>query len=287
MARLAVWVCCFTIIHFACSFRVVRMRSAPEMLGPRVARLYNRRGCVPSMSSSEANQVKKLQEQLKGTCIYLIGMTGCGKSTVGAELASQLGYRFLDTDALAEYMIEMPIAQFFQQECEEKFRDVEHQVLSQLAQYTRVVVATGGGIVTQPKNWGLMQQGLIVYLDLPPEHIHKRLVAIPEEVSKRPLLAGTDALGKLTELAEARRDKYLAADVHYMVDPLHTPAQTAEEVQRALLRCIAENPPRWRTWKERQEQRARDMAAVVSQSLHRCSYAYLNSTLAYMYLRRL
>jgi shikimate kinase len=206
-------------------------------------------------------------------------MTACGKSTVGAELASQLGYRFLDTDTLAEYMIEMPIAQFFQQEGEDKFRDMEHQVLSQLAQYTRVVVATGGGIVTRPSNWGLMQQGLIVYLDLSPEDIHKRLVAIPGEVSKRPLLAGSDALHRLTALAEARREKYCAADVHYVVDPLHTPAQTAEEVQRALLRCIADNPPRWRTWKERQEQRALDMAAVVSRNrTQRSSHMLLPSS---------
>jgi shikimate kinase len=161
-------------------------------------------------------------------------------------------------------MIEMPITQFFREEGEGKFRDVEHQVLTQLAQYTRVVVATGGGIVTRPDNWGLLQQGLIVYIDLLPDVIHKRLIAKPEEVSKRPLLAGADALDRLKALAEARRDHYLAADVHYSVDPLHTPAQSAEGVQRALLRCIADNPPRWRTWKEKQEQRARDMAAVVS-----------------------
>ncbi len=51
--------------------------------------------------------------KLKGTCLYLVGMMGSGKSTIGKLLAEKLGYRFLDTDELAEYMIEMPIADLF------------------------------------------------------------------------------------------------------------------------------------------------------------------------------
>ena len=56
-----------------------------------------------------------VKTRLKGTCIYFIGMMGSGKSTVGDILARKLGYRFLNTDEIAELMIEMPIANFFEQ----------------------------------------------------------------------------------------------------------------------------------------------------------------------------
>ena len=95
-----------------------------------------------------------LRQKLKGTSIYFVGMMGSGKSTVGKIIADKLGYRFLDTDEVAEYMIEMPISDFFAQGKVEQFRDVEYQVLMELAQYTRVVISTGGGIVERNMNWG-------------------------------------------------------------------------------------------------------------------------------------
>lgn len=81
-------------------------------------------------------------------------MMGCGKSTIGNIFANKLGYRFLDTDEIAEYMIEMPISDFFNQGREDEFRQLESEILMQMVQYTRVVVSTGGGIVMKNENWG-------------------------------------------------------------------------------------------------------------------------------------
>lgn len=75
-------------------------------------------------SSSSSGVFDELRTKLKGTCVYLVGMMGSGKSSTGALFADRLGYRFLDTDTLAEFMVEMPIADFFAQGREAEFRQV-------------------------------------------------------------------------------------------------------------------------------------------------------------------
>jgi shikimate kinase len=226
-------------------------------------RPHNGSGIKQALCGAKDGDTEELVDRLKGTCIHLVGMTGCGKSTVAESLAKELRYRFLDTDQLVEYMIEMPITDYFKQEGELSFRNIEHQVLSQLTQYTRVVVATGGGIVTKSENWGLLQQGVVVYLDLSPEHIFQRLIHNPEEVSKRPLLHAGDPLQSLQELNTARKDLYLQADIHCVVNPAHSPEQTAQRVVEHIQRFLDANPPRWRTWKEQRQAKANEMAAVV------------------------
>lgn len=206
----------------------------------------------------------QLRDNLKGTCIYIIGMMGCGKSTISEYLAKNLQYRSLDTDVLAEYMIEMPIHQFFHDGREPEFREVEYQVLMQLSQYTRVVVATGGGIVLKRENWGLLQHGLVVFLDLPPENIYERFKERPEEVSKRPLLQSADPLARLQDIYAQRKELYEAADVTVRVNPQHSPEQTADRVIAALMDFIKLNPPRWQTWKAQREETALEVASMVS-----------------------
>ena len=130
----------------------------------------------------------QLKEQLRGTCLYFIGMMGCGKTSTSEMIAKQLGYRFLDTDQIAEYMIEMPISDFFEQGKESEFRDVEYKILMELAQYTRLIVSTGGGIILKNENWGLLQHGIVIYLDLPVNDIYTRLISKPDELNKRYVL---------------------------------------------------------------------------------------------------
>jgi shikimate kinase len=124
-----------------------------------------------------------------------------------------LGYRFLDTDEIAEYMIEMPISEYFKQGNQESFRDIEYQILMEMAQYTRVVVSTGGGIVERNTNWGVMRHGLVVFLDMKPEDIYDRLVKDKDQISKRPLLQGESPLKNLKKLSSDRQDKYSQADI--------------------------------------------------------------------------
>ena len=89
-----------------------------------------------------------LGERLQGTNLYLVGMMGSGKSTVGPLLAKALGYRFLDADAVISQAAGCSIPEIFERDGEEGFRRLERQVLQQLSQWHSLVVATGGGIVT-------------------------------------------------------------------------------------------------------------------------------------------
>lgn len=194
-----------------------------------------------------------LNNKLKGTSLYFVGMMGSGKSTCGKVIANKLGYRFLDTDEVAEYMIEMPISDFFAQGKKEQFRDLEYQILMEMAQYTRVVISTGGGIVERNPNWGVMRHGLIVFLDMKPEDIFQRLSADQAQIAKRPLLQGENPLQTLIDLSQERRDKYLLADVHCTLDPVMNADQVAEKVVNDVLQFIKQNPPLWETWKKQRE----------------------------------
>ena len=97
--------------------------------------------------------------------LLLIGMPGCGKSTVGAALAEALGRRLADVDSIVEEESGRTIPQLFEEEGEAGFRRREHQVLSRLGRESRLVIATGGGAPTRRENWDAMRQNsTIVYL---------------------------------------------------------------------------------------------------------------------------
>jgi len=210
----------------------------------------------------------KLKKQLRGTSVYLVGMMGSGKSTVGDALAKGLGYRFMDTDAVAEFMIEMPIADFFAKGEDEvkQFRELEYSILMEMAQYTRVVLATGGGIVEKRENWSLLHHGIVVYLDLSPEDIYVRLSANPEQLAKRPLLREEDPLGKLQKLSATRRDMYMQADVKVPVPSTADPQQVAELVATQIHTFIKQNPPLWQEWKKKRDDKALEMASISNPS---------------------
>lgn len=97
--------------------------------------------------------------------IILIGMPGCGKSTVGALLADKLGRKLADADEEIIRLAGKPIPEIFAQDGEAVFRDWETRALSQLGKQSALVIATGGGCVTQPRNYPLLHQnGLIIWL---------------------------------------------------------------------------------------------------------------------------
>ena len=151
---------------------------------------------------------------LNGTNIFLIGMMGAGKSTVGKHLAQKLGYNFLDTDPLIAQCAGKSIPEIFANDGEETFRDLEQQVLSQVSAYTRLVVATGGGIVMRSLNWSHLHDGIVVWIDVPIEILHKRLTTASEQ---RPLLQTADPLQTLNDIYSQRRDRYAQADISIMV----------------------------------------------------------------------
>ena len=97
--------------------------------------------------------------------IVLIGMPGCGKSTIGQMLAEKSGKRFVDTDAEIEILANKPIPQIFSEDGENVFRTLETQVLETLGKQSGLVIATGGGCVTRQENYPLLHQnGRIFWL---------------------------------------------------------------------------------------------------------------------------
>jgi shikimate kinase len=169
---------------------------------------------------------------LRGTSLYLVGLMGAGKSSTGRALAQALGYRFFDTDQLIEQVSRRSIPEIFASEGETGFRAIETQVLDQLTPYKNLVVATGGGIVTQQQNWSYLRHGLVIWLDPDLATIIARLTADPAEIAQRPLLQTADPLAELTALRDRRAPQYAQADVHLPIAADETPEQI---VPRAIM----------------------------------------------------
>ncbi|AFY42289.1 shikimate kinase [Nostoc sp. PCC 7107] len=174
---------------------------------------------------------------LQGVSLYLIGMMGAGKTTVGRLLAPQLGYRFVDTDDVIAKATGRSITQLFAEEGEAAFRQLESDVLAQVSAHINLTVATGGGIVVRRENWGYLRHGLIVWLDLPVELLYNRLA----EDTTRPLLQDPDPQGKLRSLLEQRQPLYSQADLHIMVNEGETPEQIANKVIEAIPSVLKKN----------------------------------------------
>jgi len=171
-----------------------------------------------------------LRQRLEGLNLYLVGMMGSGKSTAGHHLAELLGYRFLDADSSIEQVAGRSIPELFASEGEAGFRDLEAAVLNQIASWHSLVVATGGGVVTRPENWGQMQQGVVIWLDAPDALLLERLSADP---TPRPLMQSEDPGQRLAELMGQRRPLYAQADLHIVQDG-RAPDQVAEQILEAL-----------------------------------------------------
>ncbi len=106
--------------------------------------------------------------------LYLIGMPGCGKSSLGKKLASHLNYEFIDMDEYIEKKACMFIDEIFEAYGEEWFRAFERNVLEEFKEMDNVVIATGGGVIKNKKNKELMD-GKCIYLMVELNEIKKRL----------------------------------------------------------------------------------------------------------------
>ena len=175
----------------------------PEAIKPKAIR--------PRTSKSQVSklQADQLSADLRKTNLYLIGMMGAGKTTIGRKLANRLGYRFLDTDALIEQSAGQSVSELFASAGERAFRQLETQVLSQASTYTNLVVATGGGVITQQMNWSYLHHGVVIWLDVPVPILVSRLSGD----SSRPLLKNVNLAEKLTDLIAERGDLYAQADI--------------------------------------------------------------------------
>ena len=145
----------------------------------------------------------------------LVGMPGSGKSTVGRHLAHRAGVPFIDMDHRIEQTLGTTIRQFFDTEGEERFRDIESEVLADIAQQSGpMVLSTGGGAVLRPANRTLLHAlGDVVYLHAVPEEIYKRV----KHDTTRPLLQGGNPMTKLRDLY-AQRNPLYRETAHYVIE---------------------------------------------------------------------
>lgn len=185
--------------------------------------------------------VKDLKQRLKKCSVYFVGTMGSGKSSVARYLAKQLGFRFLDTDDLIVLAAKKDIPTIFENDGENAFRDLESAVLDQVQAFIGCCVATGGGIVMRKQNWGKLQTGIVVWLDVPVDVLVQRL----EGDRSRPLLEEAESLRERIEsILNARRTMYQQADVTVTVSVDDAIDDVGAEVVRKLNNFIKENPPR-------------------------------------------
>ncbi len=189
-----------------------------------------------------ADSTPTLKQRLSGRSLYLVGMMGSGKTSTGRPLAERLGYGFVDADAVIEQAAGCSIPEIFERDGEAGFRSLESQVLSAISQRHSLVVATGGGVVTQPENWGLLHSGIVIWLDVVPDQLLHRLNA---DSTVRPLLQTTDPEAALNALLNERRPLYGEADLTVVIND-ETPEAVADGILQ-LLPSLLKDPTQRRT----------------------------------------
>ena len=185
-----------------------------------------------------------LKEKLGGRNIFLIGMMGSGKSQTGPHLANLLQYAFVDVDDVIEKASKQSISDIFEKDGEKGFRDLEKQVLKEISQHHSLVIATGGGLVTIPENWGILHQGIVIWLDLDLKRSIKR---IQSDDKKRPLLDNDDLSKTFSQIYESRKPMYLESDLRIQVEeqsPLGVANMIAENLPSILINPETQGGPR-------------------------------------------
>lgn len=143
--------------------------------------------------------------------IYLIGLPGVGKSTIGKELAKQLSYNFIDLDDEIEKSTGLEITTIFNQRGEQYFREIETLELQKTLTLKNYIIATGGGTPCFDSNMEFMNsKGKTIYLKAEPKQIFDRLTY--SEVKKRPLFDKDIALVDLQQLYTERNLFYSQAN---------------------------------------------------------------------------
>ena len=165
--------------------------------------------------------------------ITLVGLPGSGKSAVGRRLAHRHGATFVDLDDVIEKTAGRSIPEIFAERGEAGFRALERQAVIDLGPAdrgpaVRIVVATGGGAVVDPRNrWDLYRGRAAVWLDVRPEVLAQRLRRSP---TIRPLVVGRDPMGAIRDLTRDRQRFYAAASRMNGVAELATIVERVDEL---------------------------------------------------------
>jgi shikimate kinase len=166
--------------------------------------------------------------------IFLVGMMGAGKTTLGRALAQRLRLRFVDTDRIMVDRTGVPVTTIFEIEGEEGFRRRESALIAEVAAGDAQVVATGGGAVLMHENREAMRErGTVIYLRANVESLWERT----RHDNSRPLLATPDPRATLAAILEERDPLYRDA-AHVIVD---TGSQSAATLVNRVVAAIRQN----------------------------------------------
>lgn len=162
---------------------------------------------------------QKLNQRMQN--IVLIGMPGCGKSSIGKMLADLTGRQFIDADAFLEQSAKMSIPDIFDKYGEGRFRKLETETLSELSKRSGLIIATGGGCVTREENYPLLHQNSTIVW------IQRDIDSLPTD--GRPLSKSSN----LTEMYRVRKHLYEAFS-DFFVENCFDPKSTAEDILARL-----------------------------------------------------
>jgi shikimate kinase len=186
-----------------------------------------------------SQDVASSMPNLQNLNIFLVGMMGCGKTTIGQTLARALRYQFIDTDGVIVQLTQQSVNAIFATQGEPHFRELETQVLAELAAHTRLVIGTGGGIVLKRTNWGHLRQGLVIWLDVPLDDLWQRL----RNDTSRPLLQGVNPYQTLRKLLRDRQPLYQQADLRIAPDFGAEPQQVVTQILNLLPTVLRAEQP--------------------------------------------
>ncbi|HET6511632.1 MAG TPA: 3-dehydroquinate synthase [Candidatus Kapabacteria bacterium] len=182
----------------------------------------------------------------RGRNIYLTGLPGAGKTSIGREFAKLLAkfnYEFVDLDAMIEAQTGLTVPQIINERGEAHFREIETIMLAHLSEHAfhdPKVVAMGGGTVIRPMNRAIMRgSGLVIHIDVTVRQAAKNIINGILSGQERPLLKAKDPdelTEKVRELYESRKEFYDEATLHFVARgrESHSPQELAIEMQTAL-----------------------------------------------------
>ena len=176
---------------------------------------------------------------MKDKNLFLIGMMGSWKSTVGRKLAEALKLEFIDTDDAIEEVTEMKVADLFQEFGEEKFREMETAFFVEKAKQKGQLFSTGGGIILSAENRKVLQDdGITFLLDATPQTLANRI----HNTTKRPLLSDSDNLEERLQNIWNQRHQFYVDCAHHVIstDDLEPP-QVLDEILKILEVSSAEH----------------------------------------------
>ena len=156
--------------------------------------------------------------------IILIGMPGCGKTTIGKMLAKELNRKFVDSDTVFETTVCPDIKEYFADHGEADFRREETNILKNLCNEDDCIISTGGGVIEIPQNKEILQNGgIVVFIDRNPDDIVKDI-----DTESRPLLLA-EGKQRIYSLYERRYEKYKNF-CHIRVPNLGTPDELTQKI---------------------------------------------------------